>query len=369
MRADARPAIGLRARRQRPEGRRDEPLAEYPITPKEHGIGFLMDHRHLWLRSSRQHAIMRDPAPRSSARCATSSTGTASSARRADLHAGRLRGDDDAVRASSTSASTAYLTQSGQLYIEAGALAFGKVYCFGPTFRAEKSKTRRHLTEFWMVEPEIAFMDLDGDMDLAEGFLVYVVGARARAARDGARRRSSATSRSSRACRRRSRASRTTRRSSSCRRRASPSTWGDDFGGDEETALSEEFDRPVMVHRYPIDVEGVLHEARPDGPAARALRRRARARGLRRDHRRRPARGRPGRARGRASTSTSCRARRSSGTSTSAATAPSRTPASAWASSAASPGSAACTTCARRSRSRACSSDYALELDRPRGRA
>ena len=98
--------------------------------------------------------------------------------RRADLHARRLRGHDDAVRRS-TSGEKAYLTQSGQLYIEAAAMAFGRVYCFGPTFRAEKSKTRRHLTEFWMVEPEMAYADLDDDMDLAEGLIV--VGRRARA--------------------------------------------------------------------------------------------------------------------------------------------------------------------------------------------
>ncbi len=149
--------------------------ADYPITPKDHGIEFLMDRRHLWLRSSRQHAVLR--------------------IRHQIIKAIREFFDERgfvlldapiftpaACEGTSTLFETeyfdlgkAYLTQSGQLYAEAGAMAFGKVYVFGPTFRAEKSKTRRHLTEFWMVEPEVAFCDLDGDMDLAEEFLEYVV--------------------------------------------------------------------------------------------------------------------------------------------------------------------------------------------------
>ena len=148
--------------------------AEYPITPKEHGTAFLLDHRHLWLRSSRQHAILR--------------------VRAAVMRACREYLDEHgfipfdapiltpaACEGTTTLfpveyfGETAYLTQSGQLYGEAGAMALGRVYVFGPTFRAEKSKTRRHLTEFWMVEPEMAFADLDDDMDLAEDFLVHVV--------------------------------------------------------------------------------------------------------------------------------------------------------------------------------------------------
>ncbi len=147
---------------------------DYPITPKEHGVDFLMDHRHLWLRSRRQHAILR--------------------VRHAIEKAIRDFFDDrgftlvdapiftpSACEGTSTLFQTdyhgqpAYLTQSGQLYMEAAAAAFGKAYCFGPTFRAEKSKTRRHLAEFWMVEPEVAFMDLDGDMKLAEEFLSFIV--------------------------------------------------------------------------------------------------------------------------------------------------------------------------------------------------
>ncbi|RME49856.1 MAG: asparagine--tRNA ligase, partial [Deltaproteobacteria bacterium] len=144
---------------------------DYPITPKEHGIAFLLDHRHLWLRSSRQFAILR--------------------IRSRLVHACRNYFDErgfvlldapiftpSACEGTTTLFETdyfgekAYLTQSGQLYMEAGAAAFGKVYCFGPTFRAEKSKTRRHLTEFWMIEPEVAWSDLDDNMDLAEDFFV-----------------------------------------------------------------------------------------------------------------------------------------------------------------------------------------------------
>src|SRR5687767_8435704 len=150
------------------------PAKEYPISPKEHGTDFLMDHRHLWLRSRRQHAIMR--------------------VRHAIIRSIREFFDQrgfvlidapiftpNACEGTSTLFETdyhgepAYLTQSGQLYMEAAAAAFGKVYCFGPTFRAEKSKTRRHLAEFWMVEPEVSFMDLDGDMQLAEDLICAVV--------------------------------------------------------------------------------------------------------------------------------------------------------------------------------------------------
>ncbi len=267
------------------------PTTDYPITPKEHGTGFLLEHRHLWLRSSRQHAVLR--------------------VRAEVIRACREYLDDhgfvgfDAPILTPTSCEgtttlfpveyfgeTAYLTQSGQLYGEAGALAFGKVYVFGPTFRAEKSKTRRHLTEFWMVEPEMAFADLDDDMALAEDFLAHVV------ARVVERRRLEL---------------RTLERDIAALERVRPPfprityddaidalraagvdiAWGDDLGAEAETTLSQRFDRPVMVHRYPAGGQGLLHEGRPGRPATRALRRRARTGGLRRDHRRRAARGRP----------------------------------------------------------------------------
>jgi len=149
---------------------------DYPITPKEHGVAFLLDKRHLWLRSSRQHAILRIRSE------------IASACRDFFDERDFVLFDSPILTPTSCEGTTnlfevdyfddrkAYLTQSGQLYVEAGALAFGKVYCFGPTFRAEKSKTRRHLTEFWMVEPEVAYCDLDGDMKLAEEFVSYIVG-------------------------------------------------------------------------------------------------------------------------------------------------------------------------------------------------
>src|SRR5258708_4781035 len=148
---------------------------EYPIGPKEHGTDFLMDHRHLWLRSQRQHAIVRirhaiikgvrdffdgrgftlvDAPIFTPSACEGTST-----LFETDYHGAK-----------------AYLTQSGQLYMEAAAAAFGSAYCFGPTFRAARSKTRPHLAEFWMVEPEVAFLDLEGDMRLAEDFIAFVVG-------------------------------------------------------------------------------------------------------------------------------------------------------------------------------------------------
>jgi len=151
------------------------PSTDYPITPKEHGPAFLLDLRHLWVRSARQHAILR---VRSEVEAAC----------RDFFHErGFVLFDSPILTPTSCEGTTnlfeidyfgerkAYLTQSGQLYAEAGALAFGKVYCFGPTFRAEKSKTRRHLTEFWMVEPEVAYFTLDEDMQLAEDFVAYIV--------------------------------------------------------------------------------------------------------------------------------------------------------------------------------------------------
>ncbi len=147
---------------------------DYPITPKEHGVEFLMDHRHLWLRSSKQWAILR----------------VRTTVKRAiidflDSH-GFANIDTPIITPSAAEGTSslfevnyfdekAYLAQTGQLYNEADIMAFGKVYCFGPTFRAEKSKTRRHLTEFWMVEPEMAFYDLDDLMDFEEEFVSYIV--------------------------------------------------------------------------------------------------------------------------------------------------------------------------------------------------
>src|SRR5437016_1753904 len=141
--------------------------ADYPITPKEHGPAFLLDHRHLWLRSSRQHALLRVRSEVIRA-CREYLDGHGFLAFDAPILTPAACEGTTTLFPVQYFDETAYLTQSGQLYAEAGAMAFGKVYCFGPTFRAEKSKTRRHLTEFWMVEPEMAFARLDEDMDLAD---------------------------------------------------------------------------------------------------------------------------------------------------------------------------------------------------------
>jgi asparaginyl-tRNA synthetase len=221
----------------------------FPIQPKEHGVGFLMEHRHLWLRSARQHAILR--------------------IRHEIIRASRDFFDDrgfvlvdapiftpNACEGTTTLFQTpyfdetAYLTQSGQLYSEATAAAFGKVYCFGPTFRAEKSKTRRHLMEFWMVEPEVAFAELHDMMELAEQFLSAIV------------QRVLETRGKELAILERNTANlervvapfpRITYEEAIAilQKKGNPTKLGDDFGGDEETILSNEFDRPVIVHRYP----------------------------------------------------------------------------------------------------------------------
>ena len=242
------------------------PATDYPITPKDHGVAFLLDNRHLWVRSSRQHAILRVRSE------------VASACRDFFHERGFVLFDAPILTPTSCEGTTnlfeldyfgerkAYLTQSGQLYAEAGALAFGKVYCFGPTFRAEKSKTRRHLTEFWMVEPEVAYIDLDGDMKLAEEFVSYIVG---------------------RVLERRSAELKTLERDTTKLERAAETpyprisydeaierlkkknvaiNWGDDFGGDEETLLSEEFDRPLMVHRYPTACKAFYMKQDPARP-------------------------------------------------------------------------------------------------------
>lgn len=238
---------------------------EYPITPKDHGVEFLADRRHLWLRSSRQHAIMR--------------------VRHRIIKAIRDFFDDRgftlidspiltpaACEGTSTLFETeyfdlgkAYLTQSGQLYAEAGALAFGKVYCFGPTFRAEKSKTRRHLSEFWMVEPEVAFADLNDDMDLAEEFLEYIVQSvlKDRAPELKALERNiSFLENVKRPLPRISYDEAVALLQS----KGVPFEWGNDLGGTDETIVSEQFDRPVMVHRYPSQVKAFYMKRDPNNP-------------------------------------------------------------------------------------------------------
>ena len=235
----------------------------FPISPKEHGVDFLMDRRHLWIRSQRQQAILRvrhevinavrdffnergfilaDTPIFTPAACEGTTT----------LFPVQYFDDE-----------TAYLTQSGQLYNEANAMALGRVYCFGPTFRAEKSKTRRHLTEFWMVEPEMAYATLDDVMDLAEALVVFVV---------------------QRVLERRQPELKVLERDTSkleqvkapfprlsyddaaklLKEKGLTFEWGGDFGAPDETAISESFDRPVCVHRYPSAVKAFYMKPDPD---------------------------------------------------------------------------------------------------------
>lgn len=242
----------------------------YPITPKEHGVDFLMEHRHLWLRSPRQAAILRVRSEIEKA-----------------MHdffddRGFIRTDPPILTPAACEGTTtlfpvdyfeeqAFLTQSGQLYVEATALALGKVYSFGPTFRAEKSKTRRHLTEFWMVEPEVAFAELDDIMQLAEDFVSHIV----QRVLD----------------RRRPELQTLERDLSKLENIKAPFPrisyddavallqeghakgevenkfeWGGDFGSPDETYISSKFDRPVMIHRYPAVVKAFYMEPDPNRP-------------------------------------------------------------------------------------------------------
>jgi len=238
---------------------------DFPISPKEHGTTFLFEHRHLWLRSRRQAAIARvrnevEQAIRDffyqrdfvlvDTPILTGAIGE---------EAGNLFATDY------FDLGKAYLAQTGQLYVEAAAAALGKVYCFGPTFRAEKSKTRRHLTEFWMVEPEVAFNDSDANMRLQEEFVSYLVG---------------------RALERRQEELKELERDLAPLQRVQPPfprisytdavarlnalgsdmTWGSDLGGDDETLLAREYDRPLFVYNYPKHVKAFYMKENPDDP-------------------------------------------------------------------------------------------------------
>jgi asparaginyl-tRNA synthetase len=238
---------------------------DYPITPKEHGTAFLMENRHLWLRSQRQHAVIR--------------------VRHAVVKGVRDYLDDQGFTLVDTpiftpaacegtttlfgvpyfDEGTAYLTQSGQLYNEANAAAHGKVYCFGPTFRAEKSKTRRHLTEFWMVEPEMAFAHLEDAVKVAEGLIVSVI---------------------ERVLETRGEELKVLERDVAklgnvkspfpwlhyddaiklIQAKGSETQWGSDFGGTDETVIAEAYDRPVVVHRFPTAIKAFYMEPDPARP-------------------------------------------------------------------------------------------------------
>jgi asparaginyl-tRNA synthetase len=242
----------------------------YPITPKEHGTDFLMEHRHLWVRSQRQAAILRVRAE------------IIKAARDFFDERGFTLTDPPIITPAACEGTStlfpvdyfdeqAFLTQSGQLYVEATAMALGKVYSFGPTFRAEKSKTRRHLTEFWMVEPEVAYAELDDVMELAEGLITAIV---------------------KRCLEKRRVDLQTIGRDISKLEKIEPPfprisyddavknlqeghakgaleskfEWGGDLGSPDETYLSAQFDKPVMVHRYPAKVKAFYMEPDPQRP-------------------------------------------------------------------------------------------------------
>ncbi|MBI2820226.1 MAG: asparagine--tRNA ligase, partial [Acidobacteria bacterium] len=243
---------------------RVSPEEPYPITPKEHGIEFLMDHRHLWLRSQRQNAILRIRHEISKA------------CRDCLEEEGYLEVSAPILTPAACEGTTtlfeteyfdekAYLTQSGQLYSEAAVMAMGKVYCFGPTFRAEKSKTRRHLTEFWMVEPEAAFATLEDMMHLAERFLAFIV----RRVLENRRRELQVLERD---------VSKLEQivppfpritydeAIALLQRKGSEIHWGGDFGGTDETLIGEDFSKPVMIHHFPSAIKAFYMEPDPERP-------------------------------------------------------------------------------------------------------
>lgn len=237
---------------------------DYPITPKDHGVAFLMDHRHLWLRSRRQQAIMQIRNELIYA------------IRTYFYEKGFLLVDAPIFTPAACEGTTnlfetqyfdtqAYLTQSGQLYMEAGATAFGKVFCFGPTFRAEKSKTRRHLTEFWMIEPEVAFADLAENMVLAEDFIVSIVSRvleKQRANLEVLERDISKLENIQKPFPRIT----YDEAVKILQAQGKDIKWGEDFGGDEETVLTQQFDRPVIVHRYPTEIKAFYMKKDQEDP-------------------------------------------------------------------------------------------------------
>ena len=235
----------------------------YPIQLKEHGVDFLLDRRHLWIRTPRQAAILRIRAEAIRAAREYMDGQGYTLTDTPIFTPAACEGTTTLFEVQYIDEEKAYLTQSGQLYLEATAAALGKVYCFGPTFRAEKSKTRRHLTEFWMLEPEAAYAHLDDMMALGEGLVSHIAQS---------------------VLRNRSRELEALERDTSklagvkppfpritydeaigvLQKRGNPAKWGDDFGGDEETILSSQFDRPVMVHRYPAAIKAFYMQPDPE---------------------------------------------------------------------------------------------------------
>jgi asparaginyl-tRNA synthetase len=238
----------------------------YPIQLKEHGVDFLLDRRHLWIRTPRQAAILRIRAEaiRAARNYMDDQGYTLTDA--PIFTPAACEGTTTLFEVDYMDGEKAYLTQSGQLYVEATAMALGKVYCFGPTFRAEKSKTRRHLTEFWMLEPEAAYAHLEDMMSLGEGLVAHmvqsVVDRRARELE--VLKRDVAKLSAVRAPFPRISYDDAV---AILQKSGKPVKWGDDFGGDEETVLSSSYDRPVMIHRYPAAIKAFYMQpdaARPE---------------------------------------------------------------------------------------------------------
>ena len=235
---------------------------EYPISPKSHGIAFLMENRHLWLRSTRPHAILRVRGQILEACRAFMSEGGFTPVDAPILTPAACEGTSTLFE-TDYFGDKAYLTQSGQLYMEAAAMAFGKVYCLGPTFRAEKSKTRRHLTEFWMLEPEVAYCDLDQDMEIAQDLTAFIVSwvlDRCRQELDILERDPAPLERVTRPFPRLS----YTEAVDSLTQAGSDIEWGQDLGGDDESLLSQQFDAPVLIHRYPQEVKAFYMKRDPE---------------------------------------------------------------------------------------------------------
>jgi asparaginyl-tRNA synthetase len=237
----------------------------YPITPKDHGVEFLMDHRHLWLRSQRQHAIIR---VRHEIITAVRNYFDSHGFTLVDtpiFTPAACEGTTTLFEVNYFDDEKAYLSQSGQLYSEATAMAFGKVYCFGPTFRAEKSKTRRHLTEFWMVEPEMAFADLEEVKRVAEEMVVYIVGRVLENRREELKVLERDTTKLEAV------KAPFVRLSyddavKNLQERGSEIQWGGDLGGGDETILTQQFDRPIMVDRFPMAIKAFYMQPDPDRP-------------------------------------------------------------------------------------------------------
>jgi asparaginyl-tRNA synthetase len=245
----------------------------YPISRKEHGVDFLMEHRHLWIRTPRQSAILR---VRATIMRAAAEYFDINGFIRTDppiLTPNACEGTSDLFEMKYFDDEMAYLTQSGQLYVEATALALGKVYSFGPTFRAEKSKTRRHLTEFWMIEPEVAYLDLDGLMDLAENFLTHILTRVLEIHRADLEviGRDIPNLEAVASLGRYPRLTYDEAHAMLVEAHAAgklehPHTYGDDFGSPDETYISSQFSKPVMVHRYPAVVKAFYMQPDPKDP-------------------------------------------------------------------------------------------------------